>query len=159
MAPLRSNRAQRQKWWPPCSGQYRDKESIPANWCLRRREGEDEAASHWLWGRNGSLCTPGQTHVVLSPCSRQLCSAPQHFAAYVRAWQQELIVLSVLSAGGIAVCVSWVIWLACFWVGWGVMGKGEEQVMKRKGQVEGISCYLNICENEARFFRCLIRAK
>lgn len=39
------------------------------------------------------------------------------------------------------------------------MGKGEEQVMKRKGQVEGISCYLNICENEARFFRCLIRAK
>lgn len=48
-------------------------------------------------------------------CSSQQYSAPQHFAAYVKAWQQELIVLSVLSATRIAcLCSVMVIWFAYF---------------------------------------------
>lgn len=110
MAPMRVRRhmAQYQKVVATMFRAVLGQRENPSNWCLLWREGDDK--TEWLWGRNGSPCTPSETCADLFPCCSQLCSASEHFVAYVRAWQQELIALSVLSARRIAVCVLW--WLS-----------------------------------------------
>ena len=118
-----------------CSGIGTRQEPLKIGVYTEGMETTKQQLHEWVWGRNVSLCMPGQTYVVLSPHCSQLCSGPQHFAVYVRAPQQELIALSVLSASRIAVCVLvMLIWLACFWVGWGATGKRQEQVKKKKNR-------------------------
>lgn len=58
MGPVRHNTSPCQKWRSPGWWEYLDKISIPANWCVPRREGNYETASRWVTlGRESqSLC-------------------------------------------------------------------------------------------------------